>query len=435
MRRNLWRRALWLFGAAAGCTAQEPAERARYAFRVDPSVEGVSLAAAGAWPRTPGPLGPPSRQDEEGLADISESLFHRFQRGVIFNDDGTLTKLYYFRSGRAKDFEALLLAHVPEFAALPEAHRKSYVNFLQDPRLPNAQSWVAGLGVSTGVGPVADILVVRAPEEAHVEIDRFLDKLIVDPPQVEIEAQVVEIKLDERLEWGISALVTRGSETDPESTFFKQGSLTLPAETQEGVSLDFLGIHDETTAQVFIDFIATNTNSDVLAMPKMLVLNGHRGVIDTGEETPVLVPTIGATGDVTGGAIVFKPTGIRLIIVPWILLNDVVQLDVYLEVSAVTGFLTVGTIAGSPIETPEVAVRRALTMVNVGSGQTLAIGGLLSTIEIDKIVKVPVLGDIPLLGYLFKSRVRSKQRSEVIFFITPRIKTLEEEVLFDPMRR
>src|SRR6185295_8850875 len=117
-------------------------------------------------------------------------------------------------------------------------------------------------------------------------------------------------------------------------------------------------------------------------------------VIDTGQETPIFQPQFNASG-ITQITTSFKPTGIAVVVTPFILTPGVVQLEISVEVSAVTGFVKAGVGSDAEVENPLIARRNAHTVVNVPSGKTVMIGGLVTTEDIDSVEKVPFLGDIP----------------------------------------
>ncbi|MFG0320145.1 MAG: type II secretion system protein GspD, partial [Planctomycetota bacterium JB042] len=175
---------------------------------------------------------------------------------------------------------------------------------------------------------------------------------------------------------------------------------------------------DDLKFRAFFRAIQNSRNSDVLSAPKMAVLNGHRAVIDTGARIPVQTPVLGASGQLTQVQVKFEETGVKLIVTPYLLMDDMIQIDVTADVSFVSSFVESGA---SGILNPVISQRTASTVVNVRDGQTFGIGGLIATDQIELVTKIPILGDIPILGYLFKTKSVTEQQSQVIFFITPRI--------------
>jgi pilus assembly protein CpaC len=105
-------------------------------------------------------------------------------------------------------------------------------------------------------------------------------------------------------------------------------------------------------------------------------------------------------------------------VTPYVIADDTIQMIVAPEVSTVTGFTA--AVRGS-FPNPIISRRNANTVVNVRSGSTYVIGGLLSNNEIEDVTKIPLLGDVPLLGALFRSTRLRRQYTQLVFFITPRI--------------
>ncbi|MGH9313205.1 MAG: type II and III secretion system protein family protein, partial [Vicinamibacterales bacterium] len=153
-----------------------------------------------------------------------------------------------------------------------------------------------------------------------------------------------------------------------------------------------------------------------LAEPNLVATNGKEASFLAGGEYPYPVVQGGANvGSVT---IVFKEFGIRLSFTPTILNDDVVNLKVKPEVSALD-FSSAVTIQGFRI--PALSTRRTETEVELRDGQTFAVAGLLNNTLTSSLRKIPGIGDIPILGWLFKSRALQKNESELVVLITPHI--------------
>jgi len=252
------------------------------------------------------------------------------------------------------------------------------------------------------------------------QLDAFLQSVIAEVPQIELEVTIVELALDDQLDTGISYTVTRGTEADPEGNLIDQGVVSLAQDLVRGTFGSFSSIHDEGVVNGLLQLLQSTTNSSVLSSPKLAVLNGHRAVVDTGFETPTFQPQFSASG-ITKITTSFEPTGIKVVVLPFILNDDNIQLEIAIEASNVTGFVTAGIGSGAEVQNPLIARRNAYTVVNVPSGKSVLIGGLVVNDEIDLVDKVPVLGDIPLLGYLFKRTTTTRRKAQVLFLVQPTI--------------
>jgi type II secretory pathway component GspD/PulD (secretin) len=374
-------------------------------------------------------------------ADDQKSPFHRFEWNLIRNADGSMTKLYYFRAQPmgpgATAYVELLKRFIPGFSGLaPDQDFWIKEKFLIDPRKESHDTWrgppPAGggpPGLVLGAGQVADLFMVTAPEDMLRQIDEFLGSVLADVPQIEIETTIVEVAMSDELAIGVTESVQRG--TPPGDV--KSVAVQLAQNLVSGAFGTFQAIHNDTTINALIELLQSTTNSQILSAPKLAVLNGNRAIIDTGSETPFFTPTFAGNG-VSTITTQFKPTGISVVVTPFILTADMVQLEISVEVSAVTGFVTAAISSDASVENPLISRRNAHTVVNVPSGKTVMIGGLVTTDDIETVDKVPLLGDIPLLGYLFKRKTTTLRKAQVLFFVKPRIVEgkFREGEIYDP---
>jgi pilus assembly protein CpaC len=164
--------------------------------------------------------------------------------------------------------------------------------------------------------------------------------------------------------------------------------------------------------QVFIQALRENGLLRVLAEPNLVTISGQEADFLAGGEFPVPVPS-----DV-GISITYRKYGVRLNFTPTVLSENAIRLAVTPEVSE-PDYSTAVTVLGTTV--PGVAVRRVDTVVELGSGQTFAIGGLLSERVRGISRKVPALGDIPVLGALFSSVDFQTDRSELVILVTPEL--------------
>jgi pilus assembly protein CpaC len=153
-----------------------------------------------------------------------------------------------------------------------------------------------------------------------------------------------------------------------------------------------------------------------LAEPNLIATNGKEASFLAGGEYPYPVVQPGGTGNSV--TIMFKEFGIRLSFTPTVLGGDLINLKVKPEVSALD-FSNAITLEGFRI--PALSTRRTETEVELRDGQTFAIAGLLNNTVTDTMRKIPGVGDIPILGWLFKSKAMQKQQTELVVMITPTI--------------
>ena len=164
----------------------------------------------------------------------------------------------------------------------------------------------------------------------------------------------------------------------------------------------------------------------VLAAPTLVALSGQSANFLSGGEVPVPVPA--GNGTV---AIQYKPYGIGLTVSPTVLSNERIVLKVAPEASELD-YANVLTLNGASV--PSISTRRADTTVELGDGESFVIGGLVSRSTASNTNKVPLLGDIPVLGVLFKQQEYSQKEKEIAIVVTPRlVKPLARDVNVEPL--
>jgi pilus assembly protein CpaC len=185
----------------------------------------------------------------------------------------------------------------------------------------------------------------------------------------------------------------------------------------------------------FIDALKDEELLKVLAEPTLITLSGKPANFLAGGEFPVPVPQPSAAGTIV--TIQYKPFGIGLNFTPTVLSNNRISMLVAPEVSELD-FTTAVSFAGFVI--PSITTRRVSTTVELADGQSFAIAGLLKDEVRQSVRKFPLLGDIPILGALFRSTAFQKDETELVIIVTPHLvkpvdmtkQTLPTDQLIDP---
>lgn len=164
-----------------------------------------------------------------------------------------------------------------------------------------------------------------------------------------------------------------------------------------------------------LQVLSSKNLAKVLAEPNLLVKSGQKGEFLAGSEIPIpVVETVGTTSQMT---ISYKPVGIKLNFAPEVTESGTIFLKIDpAEISNITGTMKV---AG--LESPMIDTRRVSTAVELKDGESLILAGLLSEEMIKSMQKIPILGDIPILGALFRSTSNELKHKELAFFITPKL--------------
>ena len=229
--------------------------------------------------------------------------------------------------------------------------------------------------------------------------------------QINIRVRFAEVSRNELLAYGVSlgALVNSGSFAFGLVTgsFAKGGQPLVPGTNQviAGVRSSHVNVG------VLLEALQQNGIVTILAEPNITAVTGQTASFLAGGEIPVPVPV---NQNVVG--IEFKPFGVSLLFTPTLLPRERIAMRVRPEVSSLS---TTGAVEIQGIRVPALQVRRADTTVEMASGQTFAIAGLFQRDGGQDIDKFPYLGDVPVLGELFKSTRYRRSETELVILITP----------------
>jgi general secretion pathway protein D len=174
---------------------------------------------------------------------------------------------------------------------------------------------------------------------------------------------------------------------------------------------------------VTLHAIAQVGKTKVLSRPSVLARNNQPAIIQVGQNVPLIN---GVTFDSLGNqhnSIQYQSVGVILEVTPFITRDGMVSMIVSPQVSEIDPTLSIpiSTGVGGTVSAPVIDVRMANTVVDTPDGQTVIIGGLIQDSKTDTITKIPLLGDIPLLGNLFQRKQKDHSKSELMIFLTPHI--------------
>ena len=186
--------------------------------------------------------------------------------------------------------------------------------------------------------------------------------------------------------------------------------------------------------KVIISALKTQNNTKIVSNPTVVTLNNTEAVLNIGQEFPIPkynYNSLSGTFEVSGFE--YKPIGVILKVTPQVNGAGIIKLMLEPEVSQQNGFTTFGGAGGATI--PIIATRKAKTQVSLKDGYTMGIGGLITSSINHGGTKVPILGDIPLLGRLFTSKAVNDEATNLLIFITAKTVSADgasPEEVFDP---
>ncbi|MBI1850134.1 MAG: secretin and TonB N-terminal domain-containing protein [Planctomycetes bacterium] len=278
----------------------------------------------------------------------------------------------------------------------------------------NVQKTIEPLMTPSGkmvMSPESNSFLVIDMPEAIERIEEFVKLLDRRERQVLIEARILEVILTHDDEIGVS-LAFNDISIDNVTAMFTQD--LRPANR----AFRFSVLGDSGRINAVLDAISQKRQVNLLSHPSVSTVNGQKATIEVLESIPYIDATAttttsaGGLGATTVSQIKFVDKGITLTVTPLIGEDRVIKMTVVPEVRELTDFFN-----GVPV----IDRRRVETSILVHDSQTIVIGGLVRENHVQGETKTPILGDIPLLGALFRKRQDNIEKSELLVLITPRI--------------
>ncbi|WP_373974263.1 type II secretion system secretin GspD [Chitinibacter sp. SCUT-21] len=290
---------------------------------------------------------------------------------------------------------------------------------------------VAGATVRVQADTVTNSLIITAPQNVYNNLRAVIDKLDVRRSQIYVEAMIAEVNLSKLSEFGFQWIVAGGNDKIGAGgvSNISTGSNTLgniataiinktPAAVPLGLTMGlFNGDPRDGTASlgVIASALQSSGNGNVLSTPNLLMLDNEEAKITVGQNIPIITGTQSATGNNPNPftTVERKDIGIKLRVRPQVSEGGVITLNVYQEVSSIDNSVnTNGTGLATKVRTIE-------TKVLVDDGQIVVLGGLIEDRLANSGNQIPGLGDIPVVGELFKYQNRSYQKVNLMIFLRP----------------
>lgn len=266
----------------------------------------------------------------------------------------------------------------------------------------------AAQGIRVSVDKPQNALIVQATPSRYQEIYSLLQQMDRLPGQVAMQVMIVEKDITDEQSLGFGDLKYDSTANKPQSA-----NATL---SPNGGTINF-GIIDGDFSTT-LNMINKQTDTKVLSRPYLIVKDGESAAINSGDQIPII--TSQSNNDLTPGTIrnqvQYRSTGISFSVTPTINAGGLISLEVTSETSKAEDLS-----ANSDLPSPTIKNRSLTTSVMIESGKTVILGGLIKEDLTDGDSKVPLFGDIPLLGKLFQYKSNKVSRAELMIIITPRI--------------
>jgi general secretion pathway protein D len=298
---------------------------------------------------------------------------------------------------------------------------------------PVQKTAIFGGDVKIVADKTTNSLVVTASKQDYEVVQAILGKLDVARDQVYVEGIFMELNVDNAKQWGISYYNLVGDSFVGRSGFSSTSlSQVITPGDSEGAVLGFGGGGQVsitppggTAVKIpslvgFINFLSTLGTTNILSTPQIMALDNEEAEIEVGDKVPTSATSSTAANGTTSTSIQREDLTIKLNIKPHISPgSNTMRLEINQSIQGISGrSIGAANLAQNAIATTK---RMAKTNVMVRNGDTIVLGGLMSEDERTKITKVPLLGDIPIIGWLFKSKSVQSSKQNLLMFLTPKI--------------
>jgi general secretion pathway protein D len=260
-----------------------------------------------------------------------------------------------------------------------------------------------------------NLMVVKDTPEAVNVVERLVRSLDLAEPEVMLELEVLEVSRTRMQTLGIQwpTSVSYGNPALSTGSTPGTGGTTPPANIPLNTTNGLVWF--TANPAIVVNLLATDSDNRLLANPKVRVKNREKAKVHIGQKVPVITTTSTANVGVSS-SVSYLDTGLKLDVEPNIYLRDEVAIKVGLEVSNITQTLNIsGTVAY------QLGTRNAATVLQIKNGETAILAGLIQDDDRVNAQKVPGLGDIPIVGRLFRNQSDDREKTEIILLITPRI--------------
>jgi general secretion pathway protein D len=265
-------------------------------------------------------------------------------------------------------------------------------------------------------------IIVVTDDLTNESIKTVIASLDKPKPQVQIDVVFLQVTHEKDLDLGAEATYT-GPVSLNSQPATGTASTNFGVASAQALGTTYGGFYSIANSKLnaTIHMLATNNKTQILSRPSILTRSGQQASVMVGQSIPIITDSqISSITNAITNTVTYQDIGIILNVTPFITVDGNVEMIVSPQTSSLSS-TTVPISTG--VNSPVIDKTSADTVVVTPSDQTVIIGGLISSQKNDTINKVPLLGDIPVLGNLFKHSVNSTTKSELLIFLTPHVVT------------
>nr|WP_279630479.1 type II secretion system secretin GspD [Buttiauxella warmboldiae] len=332
------------------------------------------------------------------------------------------TRVFYLKYAQAKNLVAVLSGS----STAPSQQAKSETT----PASAGADASSTtfnGKEVTIVADEQTNSLVITTQPDAMQALEQIINRLDIRRAQVLIEAVIVEMQDGDALNFGVQWFNQNGGASQFTSTGLPISAVAAAENKKNGSgSAALLSSFNGIAAGFYngdwgglVTALANNSRSNILATPSIVTLDNKEAAINVGQEVPVITGSQASTTGSVYNTVERKTVGTKLKVIPQVNDGESVLLNIEQEVSSVASASSVDSSSAGSDLGATFNTRTINNAVMVRSGETVVLGGLLNNQTTENVSKVPILGDIPLLGYLFRYNSTSTSKQNLMVFIHP----------------
>ncbi len=343
---------------------------------------------------------------------------------------GASTRLYYLQHAKAEDVAKVL---DDLFKGQEDEASRGLVRRTEEEITTGVSGLVGAMNLV--YDERTNALIITTAAENYEIIEELIAKLDIRTPQVLIEALICEVKITETNVLGVEykwwddpKVGDYLTETTGRADFGLQ-DWAVPTAGGEGVARNLQGLkywmmRTDKDVGAFINALSTFTDVNVISRPNIVVSNNQEARITVGDTIPILTDSVVTTTGGLARSYEYKDVATELVVKPRISENRDVILEVKLSINEVGEFETT-------LQAFSFLKREAETTMVTADGQTVVLGGLIKERTEHSERKIPILGDLPIIGWFFRSRASNASASptklELMVFITPKVVVTAKE--------